>query len=136
MLVPAIGIAVAIVRDRSVLFGRRIAAHGNGLFQLPGGKPDPDESSIQTAIREVYEETGLIIDAAVELARQVNDFPEVGKRYTTIFHGTHSHTGTPENREPDKCAGWAWYSLDELPGELFAIDPLTMAAIRAFVNDA
>ncbi len=136
MLAPAIGIAVAIVRAGTVLFGRRIAAHGNGLFQLPGGKPDPGESYVQTAVREVFEETGLIIEDACELAQQVNDFPEVGKRYTTIFYGARSETGTPANREPDKCEGWAWYSLGALPGELFAIDPTTMTAIRTFVNGA
>jgi len=136
VLVSAIGIAIAVVREGTVLFGRRIAAHGNGLFQLPGGKPDADETYVQTAIREVFEETGLVIVDPAELARQENDFPEVGKRYTTIFHGARSPAGTPENREPDKCEGWAWHSLDALPGELFAIGQPTLAAIRAYVKRA
>ena len=123
---------MAVVRARCVLFGRRIAVHGNGRYQLPGGKPHDGESFAQTAIREVREETGLAIAHAVELARQVDDFPEVGKRYTTIFHGARSSTGEPENREPEKCEGWAWNPLDGFPADLFAIDPATIAAIRAF----
>lgn len=133
MLVPALGVAVVVVRGRRVLFGRRIAAHGNGLLQLPGGKPDEGESLEQTAIREVLEETGLHIDAPRELARQIDDFPEIGKRYTTVFFGTNVATGTPVNNEPDKCEGWAWYALAALPTDLFAIDASTLDALHAFV---
>lgn len=32
-------------------------------WQLPGGKPDPDENTVQTAVREVHEETGVDLSA-------------------------------------------------------------------------
>lgn len=132
MLAPALGVAVAIFREGRLLLGRRIAAHGNGLYQLPGGKPRRNEALRATAIREVDEETGLHIADAHELARQVDDFPEIGKRYSTVFYGAHAAAGEPVNREPAKCEGWAWYSMDGLPRDLFAIDASTLAAIRHF----
>ena len=41
-------------------------------------------------------------------------------------------SGTPDNREPDKNAGWSWFDLDTLPEPLFMIHAPTIAAIRAF----
>ena len=31
----------------------------HGMYELPGGKPDGDETMVQTAIKETYEESGL-----------------------------------------------------------------------------
>ncbi|GAC1405036.1 MAG: NUDIX domain-containing protein [Candidatus Velthaea sp.] len=121
--------AVAVIRDGHLLLGRRIAAHGNGRLQLPGGKPQAGESHAATAVRELREETGLCARDAREVAIQVDDFPEVGKRYTTHFFVALAAAGEPRNLEPAKCEGWSWFALDALPADLFRIDPATLAAI-------
>lgn len=136
MLEPATGVAVAVIRGGCVLLGRRIAAHGNGLLQLPGGKPHPNESWAATAIREVFEETGLQVADVREVALQVDDFPEVGKRYTTHFFVAREPVGEPENREPAKCEGWNWHSLDSWPTDRFAIDESTIIAIVQASDEA
>jgi 8-oxo-dGTP diphosphatase len=102
-LEPAAGTAIAVVRNGMILLGRRIAAHGNGLLQMPGGKPDANETLAQAAIRELEEETGLRAHAVREVAVQADDFPEISKRYTTYFFVTTDAEGEPENREPEKC---------------------------------
>ncbi len=135
-LEPATGVAVAYIRDGHVLLGRRIAAHGNGLIQLPGGKPDDGEALAATALRELEEETGIRAIVVTEVARQVDDFPEVGKRYTTHFFIAAGGEDEPENREPDKCEGWSWFALDAWPDELFAIDPATIEIIRLAASQA
>ena len=133
MLVPAIGVAAVVVVDGKLLLGRRIGLYGDGCWQLPGGKPhDDDADRTATVLRELNEEAGLDGTGVVDLALQVDDFPVVGKRYTTFFMGVLGVTGTPENREPDKNGGWAWFALDALPEPLFMIHPSTLAAIRAF----
>jgi 8-oxo-dGTP diphosphatase len=129
-LEPATGVAFAYIRDGCVLLGRRIAAHGNGLMQLPGGKPHAGETLAETALRELEEETGIRASVATEVAQQVDVFPEVGKRYTTHFFVAFGGAGQPENREPDKCEGWSWFSLDAWPDDLFALAPSTIDAIR------
>jgi 8-oxo-dGTP diphosphatase len=129
-LEQAAGTAIAVVRNGTILLGRRIAAHGHGLLQMPGGKPDADETLAQAAIRELEEETGLRARSVREIAVQSDDFPEIGKRYTTYFFVTTDAEGEPENREPEKCESWEWYPLDALPDNLFAIDDATIDAIR------
>ena len=133
MLAPAIGVAAVVIIEARLLLGLRIATHGDGCWQLPGGKPHPEDAGpVATALRELSEETGMSGTGAIELARQVDDFPEIGKRYTTLFMGILEPTGTPVNREPEKNAYWSWYTLDALPEPLFAIDPTTIDAIRKF----
>ncbi len=118
-----------------MLLGRRIGTYGDGCWQLPGGKPHPEDADrTATALRELREETGLSGRSAVELATQVDDFPVVGKRYTTYFLGIEGVAGEPVNREPDKNAGWDWFPLDALPAPLFMIHATTLDAIRAFAR--
>lgn len=54
--------AVCLLDDRGrILLVRK---RGTRIFMQPGGKPEPGESPLQAAIREVREETGLELDAA------------------------------------------------------------------------
>lgn len=52
--------AAGIVRDagRRILLQRR---SDNGLWSVPGGALDPDEHPAEGCVREVYEETGLVV---------------------------------------------------------------------------
>jgi 8-oxo-dGTP diphosphatase len=135
-LKAGIGVAVAVVRDGQILLGRRIARYGNGLWQTPGGKPDAGETLAEAAVRETFEETGLALGEPREIARQSDDFPEIGYRYETVFFAARCDEGEPVNREPDKCAGWSWHPLGALPEDRFAIDASTIEAIHAFVRAA
>ncbi len=133
-LKAGVGVATAVVRDGRLLLGRRIASYGSGLWQTPGGKVDPGESLAEAAVRETFEETGLRVTEPREIARQFDDFPEIGYRYETIFFGVRCEAGEPVNCEPDKCEGWSWHPLEALPEERFAIDASTVEAIRAYAQ--
>src|SRR5687767_8062068 len=61
--------AAVVVHDRAggrvVLLQRGPGAKfGRGLWDLPVGKSDPGEPVTATAVRELREETGLIVDPA------------------------------------------------------------------------
>ena len=58
ILIPG---AAALIRNEAgrVLLQQR---SDNGLWGLPGGSTDPGESPAQTVVREVYEETGLLVE--------------------------------------------------------------------------
>jgi 8-oxo-dGTP pyrophosphatase MutT (NUDIX family) len=54
-----VGAGVLLLRDGQVLLQRR---KDNGLWGFPGGSLEPGESLEEAAIRETYEETGLVIE--------------------------------------------------------------------------
>lgn len=53
--------AVVVVGDDRALVVRK---RGASVFQQPGGKPDPGETPLEAAVREVHEETGIRADPA------------------------------------------------------------------------
>lgn len=102
-----------------VLFGYRLSKHGNGTWAPPGGHLEFGETPIQTAIREVCEETGLIIpqNKISEFAYTNDIFPD--KHYITIHCRVDNFIGVPKVIEPDKCDVWKWFDTDKLPEPLF-----------------
>lgn len=116
---PWLGVSAVVIRDRSVLLGRRRGAHGAGTFAFPGGKPDPGEHPSDTVRRELLEETGLTAGAVRPLAWTSDVFADGGLHFVTLHHLVETD-GEPEVREPDKVEAWGWYPWDALPEPLFA----------------
>ena len=59
---PYLAVSAAIFRDGRVLIVRRAQPPANGLYTLPGGGVELGETLEQAVIREVREETGLVIE--------------------------------------------------------------------------
>lgn len=70
MLVPCVG---AIVFDDAgrLLLIKRGHPPGEGLWSLPGGRVEPGETDAEAVVREVLEETGLVVVPG-RLAGRVN----------------------------------------------------------------
>lgn len=117
-----VGVGILIFNEAGqILLGLRKSAHGNGTWCPPGGHLEYGESFEQAAAREANEETGLMIaENDLKTAGVTNDFfEESGKHYVTIVMQAQTYYGTPEIKEPDKCAEWRWFDADRLPEELF-----------------
>jgi 8-oxo-dGTP diphosphatase len=72
-----------ITRGETVLFIRRApAAFLGGRWELPGGTVEPGEPPEHTAVREIAEETGLVVKVVRELHR--HSWPDVTGRPLTI----------------------------------------------------
>lgn len=73
-----LGVAVIVCDDSGrILLERRSDC---GWWGLPGGRIEPGESIVQAAIREVYEETGLV----VSILRLVGLYSEPDERIVTF----------------------------------------------------
>ena len=70
---PPIQIVTAIILDaeQRVLVVRK---HGSDTFIQPGGKREPDEASLQTLQRELFEELGVQLD--IDSAQPLGVFEE------------------------------------------------------------
>ncbi|MEI8049101.1 MAG: NUDIX hydrolase [Bacteroidota bacterium] len=116
---PAVTADIVILKttnnQRSVLLIERKNPPFEGMWALPGGFLDMDETLEQTAIRELREETGI---SGVEL-KQFRTFSKVNRdprhrTITTVFigHATHT-TATPV--AGDDAAKVQWFDLSDLP---------------------
>jgi 8-oxo-dGTP diphosphatase len=80
---------------------------------------DYAESIENCARRELLEETGLSA-SSIELGPYTNDvFEDVLEHYLTVFVTARGLSGHPQNLEPDKCEGWAWFPWGDFPHPLF-----------------
>ena len=70
---PIVGVGAIITRNGRILLEKRKNDLGRGKWSIPGGLVELGESLEQTVIREVQEETGLVVDAPelVDVVSQV-----------------------------------------------------------------
>ncbi|MFA5204726.1 MAG: A/G-specific adenine glycosylase [Lentisphaeria bacterium] len=68
--VPHYQVAVGVVwrKEKLLIAQRRPEQMLGGLWELPGGKPQPGEMLAETVRRELREETGLAVEVGAELA--------------------------------------------------------------------
>ena len=130
---PKVGIGVMVMKDGKILLGFRIGSHGENQYAWPGGHMEYMESFEGTAKREVKEETGMEIDN-VRFLRLYNLKEYDPKHYVDIGLVADWKSGEPEIMEPNKCEGWDWYDMDDLPSPLFATIPSFIEAYKTGRN--
>jgi 8-oxo-dGTP pyrophosphatase MutT (NUDIX family) len=104
-----------------------------GSWDLPTGKRDPGEPITTTAVRELAEETGLVVDPAdLTVVHVVHGAwgVESPDGYLTVVFATERFTGRAANREPHKHSRVEWTAIDALPGQFV---PSTDEALRAYL---
>lgn len=104
-----------------VLLIRRAQAPGKGLYALPGGFIEQRETTWQSALRELREETAMsLLDSSMKGALKgsaVFDHPDRSQRGRTITHAWHFDLGDrepPEIRAGDDAAQAEWMPIAQL----------------------
>ncbi|WP_043259048.1 NUDIX domain-containing protein [Streptomyces prunicolor] len=118
-------VAAVIVHDKAtnrvVLLQRsENAKFAQGMWDLPVGKSEPGEPITETAVRELYEETGLTVKPeALTVAHIIHGAwgVEAPNGFLTVVFVAHEWTGEPENREPRKHAQVCWVDAEAIPEE-------------------
>lgn len=116
---PKVGVGVFIKKDGKYLVGKRKNAHGAGCWSLPGGHLEGGESFESCCERETLEETGITIFNIKPLTFTNDIFSEVNKHYVTLFFKAEYLSGEVQLMEPDKCEGWEWLALNDIPKPMF-----------------
>jgi 8-oxo-dGTP pyrophosphatase MutT (NUDIX family) len=132
-------VAAVIVHDhdagRVVLIQRGPdAKFAAGSWDLPVGKSEPGEPVTVTAIRELREETGLLVQPGdlriahvIHCARGV----EAPSGFLTIVFAARRWHGIPVNAEPDRHSQVAWVATSDIPDDFV---PTTATALRAYLD--
>lgn len=138
LLVAAV-IVHDLASDHVVLLQRGPAAKfAPGKWDLPVGKSEPGEPITATAVRELYEETGLVVrPEALRVAHVVHGAwgVESPNGFLTVVFATHEWTGEAVNREPAKHTQVRWIPLPALPAPTDFV-PSTSTALRAYLTPA
>lgn len=123
------GTSVIICKDKKILVGQRKGSHGAGCWAFPGGHIDfPDKDLKSSGEREVFEETGMLVNIyspdnlREDLFTSYNILSENGtKAYVTCYlladyisGGEKVNETCYKGLEPQKCEHWHLKSLDEL----------------------
>ncbi len=115
---PRVGIGVIIVNgEGKILIGKRKGSH-SPFYSIPGGHLDIGETFEACAIREIKEESGLIINnpRVIAVTNNLDDtFLKEGKHYISIVIVATEFSGELVVMEPTKCEGWLWCDPTDLP---------------------
>lgn len=112
-----IGSAVIVQdKDGKVLLGKRKNAYRSGMYGVPGGRIDGNEKAIAAAKRELLEETGLSAKS-LEYVGVVKEWQDSYNFIHFVYLCT-DWEGNVQLVGPEKCEGWEWFDLDNLPQDV------------------
>lgn len=118
-----------IVEDGKILLGKRGIEPFKGFWNIPGGFLNYGEDPAEGAKREVFEETGLVIEVG-DLIGIFNDVYGPDKFATlNIAYKARKISGT--EKPGDDLIELEWFPLDQLPGEIaFKNDHMMLEALN------
>jgi ADP-ribose pyrophosphatase len=131
----AVAIVAVDAEGRIVLVRQpRAAVGGVRLLELPAGLVDDDEEPLDTARRELREETGLHGGRWRELT-SFRTSPGFTNERVTVFAADGVEEGTPEPDEGEEIEVVRW-SLDEIEARLPELeDATTLIGLLLFLRE-
>ncbi|RZS32490.1 8-oxo-dGTP diphosphatase [Herbihabitans rhizosphaerae] len=106
---PPISAAV-VVQGGKVLLVRRRVKEGSLSWQFPAGAIEEGETSVEAAVRETQEETGLVVKASEVLGERVH--PNTGR--TMVYVACEAVSGDARVVDDEELAEFSWVSKGEL----------------------
>jgi 8-oxo-dGTP diphosphatase len=118
-----------VLRDQErILLGLRCnTGFGDGMYHLPAGRLEDEETISAGAIREAKEELGIDIHPADLVLLHVMHHRS-GR--LALFFEARSWSGEIVNAEPDKCEALEWIAGDRLPENMVAYAKAAILLIR------
>lgn len=113
---PMVAVGVVVLKGDEVLLIKRAKPPKSDSWSIPGGAQELGETTLQAAIREVYEETAITIENPLFL--EVVDYIDrdqqdrVKHHYTLIDYAANCHSGTL--KAGDDAMQAKWVPIDRL----------------------
>ena len=116
--------AVALWRgDELLLMKRDAAAFGGGGWFLPGGHVEPGERPVEAAVREVYEETGLVLEGETLALADCMSYPRDGAMAHSLVYNGNCPAGAVVRISEEHMVA-RWYTVEAAIARFF--DPETL----------
>lgn len=114
--IPRVGVGAVILRGNEVLLVKRGQEPGKGLWSVPGGRLEWNETLKAGVEREALEETGLVVEA--ERLAGVSELIAPGKDGEESFHYVLidyiCRVISGEARSADDAADLRWWPIDRV----------------------
>lgn len=123
-----------VIKDKSILLIKRGIEPNYGMYALPGGYLDWDETTEEAVVREVWEETGIRV--SIEKMLGVYSHPHrdtTGRQNVAITYVLHVLDESSMKPQEGEILSVEWFSLSALP-ENIAFDHKQI--IADFVSQA
>ena len=112
-----VGVGAVIINNKSKFFlskrGEK-ARNEKGLWHFPGGTLEFGEKLEDCIKREIKEEFGVDIKIIDSLEPFDHILPHEHQHWVAFCFVANIISGTPTNKEPEKCAEIGWFTLNEI----------------------
>lgn len=110
------GVCILVQDGNKLLFLlREHTGFMDGYYVVPSGHVEANETFTQAAIRELYEEVGLMV-APEHLKHTLTVHRKsINDERVDAYFLTRRWAGAPKNGEPDKHGDPIWLDMDALP---------------------
>lgn len=112
---PKPAVSALIVRDGEVLLVKRGCEPNMGLWSLPGGSIELGETLREALVREVYEETSLVVESGnLALARDIISRDDEHIRFHYVLITLYAAVTGGELKAGSDAADARWVGVDRL----------------------
>ncbi len=123
---------LVLLKENQVLLQRRFQTGWmDGMYSLPAGHIESEESATEALIREIQEEIGITLHQEnVVVSHVLHRFADREHQYVDIFYTCTTWEGEPVIGEPEKCDDLTWFPLTDLPSNTLPYVKTTLQNIQ------
>jgi 8-oxo-dGTP diphosphatase len=113
-----VAVHLFFLKDNKILLLRRFnTGYEDGNYSVVAGHVDAGETVTQAAVREAWEEAGVVLQPKDLQVVHVMNRKSNDER-VDFFVKIKTWEGEIQNKEPEKCDDLAWFSREALPANM------------------